>query len=72
MASEAKAKLEQLNNDIEKIPGMKELSEMTNLPAGAFVGGVLLIGVVLVGFDFSFSYIIVNLIGVVYPICKSI
>tara|TARA_B110000503_G_scaffold120959_1_gene184088 strand:+ start:216 stop:353 length:138 start_codon:yes stop_codon:yes gene_type:complete len=45
---------------------------MANVPAGAFVGGALLISVIFVGFGFSFSYVIVNLIGVIYPICKSV
>jgi len=70
--SEVKDKLEKLNNEILKIPGMHELSEATNVPAGAFVFGALLFSVILIAFDFPMSSLLVNVIGSIYPLYKSI
>ena len=70
--SEVKEKLEKLNDEIMKIPGMKELSQATNIPAGLFVFGALLLSVVLIAFDFPFSSFLVTIIGSVYPLYKSI
>ena len=70
--SDVKEKLEKLNDEILKIPGMTELSEATNVPAGAFVFGGLLISVVLIAFELPGAAFLGNLIGSIYPLYKSI
>jgi len=57
--SDVKNKLEELNNEILKIPGMKELSEATNVPAGGFVFGALVLSVIIIAFDWPFSSFLV-------------
>ena len=67
-----KIKLEAFNNDILKVPGIKEVSQKTNIPAGFFALGAITLSVLLVAFNFSFSSIIVQFVGVIYPVFKSI
>ena len=69
--SEVKEKLEKLNDEIMKIPGMKELTEATNVPAGAFVFGALVLSVILIAFEFPGTYLLVAVIGLMYPLYKS-
>ena len=69
---ELKFRMEKFNKEVEKIPGLKELAQTTNLPAGIFIVIGVALGVILVAFGVSFSSVIVQFIGVVYPIYKSI
>ena len=66
-----KEKLEKINDDIMKIPGMKELSEATNVPAGAFVFGALVLSVIIVAFELPGGTYLVSLIGSIFPLYKS-
>ena len=72
MTSEIKAKLEDINNDLLKVPQLKAIQDALNVPIGMVVLGVITICVILVGFGFPFSSWIVTIIGVVYPVIQSI
>ena len=67
-----KFKMEKFNSEVLKIPYMKELSEKTGIPAGVFILIDITIIVVLVAFNFSFSNVLVQIVGVIYPVFKSI
>ena len=51
---------------------MEEFLKKTNIPPAFLVLGLLAVSVVLVAFNFPFSHLLVQFIGVIYPIIKSI
>ena len=51
--AEVKEKLEKLNDEIMKVPGMKELNAATNLPPGVFVFGALLLSIIFIAFEWG-------------------
>ena len=71
MSAEIKQKLEDINNDLLKVPQLKKVQDAIGIPVGLLVVGVLALSVLLVGFNFPFSNSIVTLIGVIYPVWKS-
>ena len=64
MSAEIKQKLEDINNDLLKVPQLKKVQDAIGIPVGLLVVGVLALSVLLVGFNFPFSNSIVTLIGV--------
>ena len=71
MSAEMKQKLEDINNDLLKVPQLKKIQDTIGIPVGFVIVGVLTFAVILVGFAFPFSRVIVTIIGVVYPVWKS-
>ena len=71
MTEEIKNKLEKVNNEFLKIAPLRTLSEKTNVPAGVFVFAMVATCVILVGFGVGFSGMLVQVLGVLYPVYKS-
>ena len=71
MSAEIKAKLEDINNDLLKNKQLKALQDQLGIPIGLLIVGVLTFSVILVGFEISFSNVIVNIVAVIYPVWKS-
>ena len=69
---ELNRRLSEFNSDIEKIPMVKELSDMTGLPPSFFGTLLLTGGVFLVACNFPYTSVLVQSIGTVYPCIKSI
>ena len=68
---EVKQKLEKVNNEFLKIAPLRTLSEKSNVPAGVFVFSIVAVCVILVGFGVGFSGMLVQVLGVLYPVYKS-
>ena len=71
MPADIKQKLEDINNDLLRIPQLKAVQDAINVPIGLVIVGLLTLSVILVGFASSFSNFIVTIIAVVYPVWKS-
>ena len=54
-----------------KIPGVKDISEKTNVPPMFFALGLITVSVILVAFSLPMDFVIVQFISVAYPAFKS-
>ena len=67
-----KLKIEKFNEEVRSIPYLTQAAEAANIPPAAIVVAGLVISVILVALNFSFSGFLVQLIGVAYPAFKSV
>lgn len=54
-----KHKIEAFNDDLLKIPYVKQLSQATQVPAAVFALAIVTVSVLLVAFNISFSALII-------------
>eukprot|EP00356_Strombidium_inclinatum_P012481 CAMPEP_0170481626 /NCGR_PEP_ID=MMETSP0208-20121228/1998_1 /TAXON_ID=197538 /ORGANISM="Strombidium inclinatum, Strain S3" /LENGTH=215 /DNA_ID=CAMNT_0010754367 /DNA_START=17 /DNA_END=664 /DNA_ORIENTATION=+ len=69
---QVKEKMEQFNSEMSKIPFLDKITSATNLPAGAIVAAMVALSVVIVALDFGISGFLVQVVGVMYPVFKSV
>ena len=65
-------KIDKFNGDLLKVPFVKQLSDQTKLPPSVFALAIITISVLLVAFNLPFSHLVVGIVGVIYPSCKSL
>ena len=64
--------MQAFNDDMLKVPYVKEITDATQVPPGIFAIGALTLSVLLVAFNFSIGTFVVQIVGVIYPVCKSV